>query len=194
MFHTALKENGEGLSYGITLSNLGSKISYSNDAITKDYIPANMGLGIAYTKVYDEVNKITFACDVNKLMVPTPPADTSANSMNNYYSEGVVSSWFKSFGDVPVSQELKEYQISVGAEYWYNDQFAFRTGYFYEDASQGDRKYFTVGAGLKYNMMGLNFSYVIPSGNGVTRDPLSNTLRFSILFNFAGNGGAKSGK
>ena len=95
----------------------------------------------------------------------------------------MVSSWFSSFGDAPggFSEELKEFQISVGAEYTYNDQFSFRAGYFYEAPTKGDRKYFTVGAGLNYNMFGLNFSYLIPSGSGINRNPLSNTLRFSIF-------------
>jgi hypothetical protein len=97
----------------------------------------------------------------------------------------VVGSWFSSFGDAPggFSEELKEFQVSVGGEYTYNDQFSLRLGYFYENPTKGDRQYFTVGAGLNYNVFGLNFSYLIPSGNGVNRNPLSNTLRFSILFN-----------
>ena len=95
----------------------------------------------------------------------------------------MISSWGSSFGDAGgFSEELKEFQVSLGAEYSYNDQFAFRAGYFYEDKLKGNRKYFTLGAGLKYNVFGLNFSYLIPSGNGVNRNPLSNTLRFSLVF------------
>ncbi len=190
VFHTAAKEKGDGLNWGITLSNLGSKISYSNDAITKDFIPANLGLGASYTKIYDESSKLTFALDINKLMVPTPPSLSDSAGLEDYHKQGVVSSWFKSFGDAPggFKEELKEFQISAGAEYWYNNQFAFRAGYFYEDATKGNRKYFTLGAGLKYNMFGLNFSYLLPSGNGVNRNPLSNTLRFSLLFDFDDSG------
>ncbi|MEP6626879.1 MAG: type IX secretion system outer membrane channel protein PorV [Ginsengibacter sp.] len=174
-----------GLNWGATLSNLGSKIGYTTDATEKDFIPANLGLGVAYVNVFDETSKITFGLDVNKLLVPTPPAVFDSAGLANYHSKGVVSSWFSSFGDAPggFSEELKEFQISVGAEYAYNDQFFFRAGYFYEAPTKGDRKYFTVGAGLNYNMFGLNFSYLIPSGSGINQNPLSNTLRFSILFN-----------
>src|SRR5215217_5276527 len=83
-----------------------------------------------------------------------------------------------------MSEELKEFQVSLGAEYWYNNQFAIRAGYFYEDKTKGNRKYFTLGAGLKYNVFGLNFSYIIPSGNGINQNPLSNTFRFGIVFDF----------
>ena len=177
-----------GLNWGAALTNLGAKIGYTNDATEKDFIPANLGLGIAYVNVFDEDSKITFGLDVNKLLVPTPPAIGDSLGLVNYHSKGVVGSWFSSFGDAPggFSEELKEFQISVGAEYVYMDQFAFRAGYFYENPIKGDRKYFTVGAGLNYNMMGLNFSYLIPSGTGINRNPLSNTLRFSILFDLGG--------
>ena len=178
-----------GLNWGATLTNLGAKIGYTNDATEKDFIPANLGLGIAYVNVFDEDSKITFGLDVNKLLVPTPPAINDSIGLVNYHNKGVVGSWFSSFGDAPggFSEELKEFQISVGAEYVYMDQFAFRAGYFYENPIKGDRKYFTLGAGLNYNMMGLNFSYLIPSGSGVNRNPLSNTLRFSILFDLGGS-------
>lgn len=182
---TALSSDGSGFNWGVTLSNLGSKISYTNDATEKDFIPANLGLGIAYVKAVDETNKLTFGLDINKLLVPTPPAIGDSAGLVNYHNKGVVSSWFSSFGDAPggFSEEIKEFQVSIGAEYSYNDQFAFRAGYFYEAPTKGDRKYFTVGAGLNYNMFGLNFSYLIPSGNGINRNPLSNTLRFSLIFN-----------
>jgi hypothetical protein len=174
-----------GLNWGVTLSNLGSKISYTNDASERDFIPANLGLGAAYVNVIDETSKVTFGLDINKLLVPTPPALGDEAALEAYHNKGVVSSWFSSFGDAPggFKEELKEFQISVGGEYTYNDQFSFRAGYFYENPLKGDRQYFTVGAGLNYNVFGLNFSYLIPSGNGVNRNPLSNTLRFSILFN-----------
>jgi hypothetical protein len=181
-FYKGTNAEGNGFDYGATLSNLGSKISYTSDANSKDYIPANLGLGMAYNKKFDADNKITFALDINKLMVPTPPSGTDSASLVDYRSKGVVSSWFSSFGDAG-KDELKEATIAVGSEYWYKDQFAFRAGYFYENKIKGDRRYFTLGAGLKYNMMGLNFSYLLPTGSGVNRNPLSNTLRFSLVYN-----------
>lgn len=189
LFHTGLKADGSGLNYGVTLTNLGSKISYTSDAKQKDYIPANIGVGVTYTKVLDETNKITFGLDLHKLLVPTPPSIGDSAGLVKYRSQGVVNSWFKSFGDAPggFNEEIKEIQASLGAEYWYNDQFALRAGYFYENPIKGNRKYFTLGAGLKYNNFGLNFSYLLPSGNGVNRNPLSNTLRFSLFFDFDGN-------
>ena len=184
-YHNGAKENGSGLNWGATLSNLGSKISYTSDASQKDFIPANLGLGAAYTKVFDESNKVTFALDLHKLLVPTPPAVGDSAGLANYRKKGVVSSWFSSFGDAPGkgSEEIKEINGSIGAEYWYNNQFAFRAGYFYENPAKGNRKYFTVGAGLKYNVFDLNFAYLFPSGNGVNRNPLSNTWRFGLIFN-----------
>ena len=187
LFHdgTQGSSKGSGLNWGVALSNLGSKISYTNDASEKDFIPANLGLGIAYVDAVDESNKVTFGLDINKLLVPTPPLVGDSAGLVAYHNKGVVGSWFSSFGDAPggFSEELKEFQISVGAEYSYNDQFSFRAGYFYENPTKGDRQYFTVGAGLNYNMFGLNFSYLVPSGSGVNRNPLSNTLRFSLIFN-----------
>lgn len=195
LFHTGVKEDGSGLNYGVTLSNLGSKISYTNDATQKDYIPANLGLGVAYTKVFDVNSKITFGLDLHKLLVPTPPAIGDSAGLVKYRNQGVVSSWFNSLGDAPggFSEELKEFQASLGAEFWYQNQFALRAGYFYENPLKGNRQYFTVGAGLKYQTFGLNFSYLLPSGNGVNRNPLSNTLRFSLIFDFgdAGESAAK---
>ncbi len=183
-FHNGAKENGAGFSWGATLSNLGGKIGYTDDADQKDFIPANLGIGGAYTKVFDADNKLTFALDLNKLLVPTPPAIGDSAGLVDYRSKGVVSSWFSSFGDAPDGggEELREVTASIGAEYWYKNQFAFRAGYFYEHPDKGNRKYFTLGAGLKYNMIGINFAYLMPSGSGVNRNPLSNTLRFSLSF------------
>jgi hypothetical protein len=192
LFHdgTGSDPNASGLNWGIALHNLGSKISYTNDATQKDYIPANLGIGVAYTKVFDETSKATFGLDINKLLVPTPPlitGNTSTDLANiaKYRNKGVLSSWVSSFGDAPggVSEELREVQVSLGAEYMYNNQFAFRAGYFYEAPTKGNRQYFTIGAGINYNMYGLNFSYLIPSGGGVNRNPLANTIRFSLIFN-----------
>ena len=192
LFHdgTGGKPNASGLNWGIALHNLGSKISYTNDATQKDYIPANLGIGIAYTKVFDETSKVTFGLDINKLLVPTPPRFTGNTSSDSaaivkYRSKGVLSSWFSSFGDAPggVGEELREVQVSLGAEYMYNNQFAFRAGYFYEAPTKGNRQYFTIGAGINYDKFGLNFSYLIPSGGDVNRNPLANTVRFSLIFN-----------
>ncbi len=187
-FHNGEKENGEGLNWGATLSNLGGKISYTSDANQKDFIPANLGVGVAYTKVFDEENKITFAADLHKLLVPTPPAVGDSAGLVSYRNKGVVSSWFSSFGDASggISEEIQELNVAIGAEYWYNNQFAFRAGYFYENPNKGNRKFFSVGAGLKYNVFGLNFAYLFPSGSGVNRNPLSNTYRFGLVFDFDG--------
>ncbi len=190
MFYTGIKEDGSGFNYGVALTNLGTKISYTSDASQKDYIPANLGLGISYTKAFDETSKITFGLDINKLMVPTPPLVGDSAGLVEYRSKSVVSSWFSSFADAPggFSEELQEFQLSVGTEFWYLNQFAVRAGYFYENPAKGNRQYFTAGAGLKYNTFGINFSYLIPSGNGITRNPLSNTLRFSLLFDIGEKG------
>jgi hypothetical protein len=171
---------------------LGSKISYSSDATQKDFIPANLGVGVAYTKVFDEANKITFALDLNKLLVPTVKVDSSGYSSNaaiaKYHNMGVASSWFNSFGEGGgASEEVKEVNIAVGAEYFYNNQFGFRAGYFYENPKKGNRKYFTVGAAIKYSVAALNFSYVFPTGSGTTRIPLSNTYRFGLVFDLGGD-------
>jgi hypothetical protein len=187
-YYDGKNDAGTGWAFGAAMTNLGSKIAYTDNADQKDFIPANLGLGTTYTKAIDEQNKITFGIDLNKLMVPTPPAEGDTVALMAYRTKGVVSSWFSSFGDAPdgFKEELKEFQVSIGAEYWYNNQFALRAGYFYEDKTKGNRKYFTMGVGLKYNIFGLNFSYLLPSGSGVNRNPLSNTLRFSLLFDFDG--------
>ena len=195
LYHDGNGKDGEGFSYGVVLSNLGSKIGYTNDAQNKDYIPANLGIGVAYTSVFDESNRITFGLDMNRLLVPTPPLATGSTSTDSanlagYRSKSVISSYFSSFGDAGgFGNELKKFQVSLGAEYVYNEQFAVRAGYFYEDVSQGNRKYFTAGLGLKYNVIGINLSYLIPSGQGITRNPLSNTLRFGISFDLDGGNG-----
>lgn len=173
-------------SAGLVFSNIGGKISYNSTR--KDFIPANMGLGAAYTMQLDEYNKFTLALDVNKLLVPTPiDSSTDPNQVKYYIPEkSVVSGIFGSFSDAPggFNEELREFQISVGAEYWYQNQFALRAGYFYEDKTKGDRKYLTVGIGLRYKVFQINGSYLVPSGSGINRNPLSNTFRFSLMFEF----------
>jgi hypothetical protein len=194
-YYNAKNAAGDGWAFGATMTNLGAKVSYTDNADMKDFIPANLGLGTAWTKNFNEQNKLTFGLDVNKLLVPTPPSDLSdPNAIAKYRKKSVVGSWFSSFGDAPdgFDEEMKEFQISVGGEYWYNNQFALRAGYFWEDKTKGNRRYFTTGIGIKYNIFGLNFSYLLPSGSGVSRNPLSNTLRFSVLFDLDGSSGSSS--
>ena len=186
-FHNGVNEKGEGLNWGATLSNLGGKVSYTDDNTQKDFIPANLGLGTSYTKVFDEDNKLTFALDINKLLVPTP--DTGLANITAYRSTSVVSSWGKGLTSAPGggSEKIKEFTTAIGAEYWYKDQFAFRAGYFYENPTKGNRRYATVGAGLKYSSLGINLAYIFPSGSGISRNPLSNTIRFSLIFDMDGD-------
>ena len=192
-YHHGAAANGSGFNWGATLSNLGAKISYTDDATQKDYIPANFGIGASYTKAFDADNTVTFAIDLNKLLVPTPPIAKAGESdtafelrVKDYRTKGVVSSWFSSFGDSEDNGgELREVTASIGAEYWYKNQFAFRAGYFYEHPDKGNRKFFTIGAGLKYNMIGINLSYLLPTGSGTNRNPLSNTIRFGLAFDMA---------
>ena len=189
-YHDGKNDVGNGWTWGVALTNLGSKIAYTDNADQRDFIPANLGIGGTYNKNFNTQNKITVGIDINKLLVPTPPVEPYTQAdLDNYRSQSVISSWFTSFTDAPggFSEELKEFQVSLGAEYWYNNQFALRVGYFYEDKTKGNRRYFTMGLGLKYNLFGLNFSYLLPSGSGVNQNPLSNTLRFSIMFDLDGS-------
>jgi hypothetical protein len=178
IYYDGKDEAGDGFTFGGTLTNLGAKIAYTDNADQKDFIPANFGLGFTWNKAFDEQNKLMLGVDLNKLLVPTFEGNpSSTQDLEEYRRKGVVGSWFGSFSDFP-----GQANVSIGAEYWYNNQFAFRAGYFFEDKNRGNRRYFTAGLGLKYNIFGLNFSYLAPSGNGTTQNPLSNTLRFSILF------------
>lgn len=168
-------------SAGAVLSNMGSKITYSQER--KDFLPMNLGLGTAYSYKIDAHNRITGGLDLNKTVVPMPKL--MEDEFGYHYweppTESVVSGFFSSFASAPKGYGTT---VSLGGEYWYQEQFALRAGYFYEDAHNGDRKYFTVGLGLKYNVFGLDFSYLIPSGGGTARNPLSNTLRFTLGFAF----------
>jgi len=184
VYYNGANEDGQGWSIGAAFSNLGSKIGYTSDASQKNYIPANFGVGVGHTWVSNEVHKITLNAELNKLLVPAPPvvtgdSATDTQAFSSYNKDGVVSGWFKSFSNNAMA-------YSVGAEYMYNDQFALRAGYYGDTKAMGKRSYFTMGVGLNYNIFGLNFSYLLPSGNGVNRNPLSNTLRFSLLFNLGG--------
>jgi hypothetical protein len=185
IYYVSNPEDLTGLSLGLAMTNMGSKISYTGDATQKDFIPANMTLGAMYTIISNEVNRISLGMDIHKLMVPTPPLLGDSAGMTNYRSKSVVGSWFSSFGDAPggFSEEFEEFAFSLGGEFIYNEQFAVRAGYFYENKNKGNRQYFSMGAGFKYNNLDINLSYLIPSGTGVNRNPLSNTIRFSLLFN-----------
>jgi hypothetical protein len=181
-----LKENTEtgqssAFRLGGTIRNLGNKISYSGGR--RDFLPTTLGIGGAYDYNIDEFNKITVAVDFTKLLVPTPQLDTNGNQIYNT-SDGVISGIFKSFGDAPGggSEEFQEINTSIGLEYSYQNQFFGRAGYFYENRYKGDRRFLTLGAGVKYSMFALNLAYLVPSGAGVNRNPLSNTLRFSLVF------------
>jgi hypothetical protein len=198
-YRQPLKVNGQKsfISSGINISNIGAKVSYT-ETVAKDFIPTNLRLGVAFETELDEYNSIGFMVDFNKLLVPTPPEYKLNDStglpevdpQGNYViargksnDVGVVSGIFQSFNDAPAGfgEEMREVSLSIGAEYWYDRQFAFRAGYFHEHATKGNRKYFTLGVGLKLNVFGLDFSYLIPTGQ---QNPLENTLRFSILFDF----------
>jgi hypothetical protein len=186
LYYSNQSELGDGLSLGLALTNLGSKIGYTDDVNARDFIPANLTLGGVYTRVVNEVNKVSFGLDIHKLMVPTPPSLGDSAGLASYRSKGVVGSWFSSFGDAPggFGEELREFYFSLGAEYVYNDLFSVRAGYFHEDKTKGNRQYFSIGTGIKWSTFTLNFSYLIPSGAGVNRNPLSNTLRFGLIFDF----------
>lgn len=177
MFYTKSFEKTEGkintFNFGAVISNLGSKISYNSTR--RDFIPQNLGIGAAYTAQMDEYNKITFALDVNKLLVPALSFSGSDTSLS--IIDGIAKSF--STGD-----QLRQLTAALGAEYWYQNTIAFRAGYFYEDKTNGDRQYITCGLGVKYNVFQLNASYLVPQGSGITRNPLSNTLRFSLIFEF----------
>lgn len=162
---------------GLNISNIGNKISYE-DGGEKTFLPTNMKLGGASTFYIDSFNEFTFALDINKLLVPTP----SNRDLSNV---SVPSGIFSSFSDAPggFKEEMQELSYSTGLEYWYNKQFALRTGYFYESPSKGDRQYLTVGAGLKYSIFNIDFAYLLANQN---KSPLANTLRFSLVFNFEG--------
>ncbi|MFT4663644.1 MAG: hypothetical protein ACI8YQ_001456 [Polaribacter sp.] len=178
------------LTAGLAVSNLGTKISYTK-SINKDYIPTNLGLGAAWSINADEFNSITFALDINKLLVPTPclsenpgDCDTDGNDILDYKEKSMFGGVLGSFSDAPGggAEEFRELMYSIGVEYWYDKQFAVRAGYYHEHASKGNRKFFTVGLGLKYNIFGLNFSYLVPTTQ--QRNPLDNTLRFTLMFDF----------
>ncbi|WP_320814644.1 type IX secretion system outer membrane channel protein PorV [Flavobacterium sp.] len=181
---------------GFNLQNMGPKISYDNDDLNDNFMPANLRLGVGFDFIFDEYNKITVTGETTKLLVPTPPKvgdednsgtidNTDYTIANNEYRKiGWVSGIFQSFGDAPdgLSEEFKEFTYALGAEYWYQDSFALRTGYFHESEVKGARRFFTLGAGFKYNVVKIDVSYLFSASK--VRNPLENTLRFSLTFNF----------
>ncbi len=176
---------------GLFLSNLGAKLSYSDDDYDKEFLPSNLRLGGRYTNKLDDYNKISVMLDMNKLLVPTPPYTLDnvnypsrfAENRTDYNNISAIAGVLQSFYDAPggFSEELQELQLSVGAEYWYAETFAFRAGYFYEHANKGGRKYVTLGFGLRYNYFSGDFSYLIPTTK-IASNPLSNTIRISLGF------------
>lgn len=186
------------LKFGMVLKNIGTKVSYTENG-EQDYLPANLGIGTAFTMNIDDKNAITVALDINKLLVPTPVAayledengnisanpayDANSDGIADFKQQSMVSSLFSSFADAPggAMEELNEIMFSAGLEYWYNKMFAVRAGYYYEHVNKGNRQFFSVGVGVKYKIFNFNFSYILPSSKS-TVNPLDNTLRFSLLF------------
>jgi hypothetical protein len=191
------------ISFGMNISNIGKKISYT-ETITRDFIPINLRIGTDISTEIDEYNKMSFAIDFNKLLVPSPPIyDTDGNLIAGKDPEvSVVSGMFQSFGDAPgqidengdpvpgsiFKEEMREINVSAGFEYWYANQFALRAGYFHEHDTKGGRKYLTFGSGVKYNVFALDFSYLISTSNIGGTNPLANTMRFTLVFDLGAMG------
>jgi len=180
------------IDFGFNISNIGAKISYSSSSTLRDFLPTNLRIGPSFTMNIDDYNRLSFAVDLNKLLVPTPPIyypDSVGPDGKKVIEKGmdpdvsVVRGMIQSFYDAPYGfkEELEEINVVIAAEYWYNKLFAIRAGYFWESKYKGDRQFFTLGAGLRYNVFGLDFSYLIPIQNN---NPLQNTLQFTLLFTF----------
>jgi hypothetical protein len=174
-------------SFGTNISNIGSKISYSN-AGPKYFLPANLKLGVANTINLDDFNQVTLTVDFNKLLVPTPPIrDADGNIIKGKDDNvSVPAGIFGSFSDAPggFSEELQEISISPGFEYWYNQLFALRAGYYYQNPNKGGAHYLTAGVGFKYSSYTFDFSYLAASQQN---SPLANTLRFTLSASFGGD-------
>lgn len=183
---------------GFNISNIGTKMSYTaNEANEKDFLPTNLRLGSGFNLHIDDYNELSWEINFNKLLVPTPPIyaidstgsiikDTEGNLVIEAGKDpnvGVVQGMFQSFYDAPggFKEEMQEITIGTGFEYWYAHQFAVRAGYFYEHPNKGNRQYVTLGVGVRYNIFTLDFSYLIAT---TQRNPLANTLRFSLMFTF----------
>ena len=180
---------------GFNIQNLGPKISYDNDDFNNNFLPANLKIGTGFDFILDDYNKVALNVEFNKLLVPTPqnpdlngdgtvaPEERNQNN-DNYRSIGWASGVFKSFGDAPdgFGEEVKEVTYAVGAEYLYQDSFAMRLGYFHESPLKGARQFLSLGAGFKYNVVKVDVSYLFSASK--VKNPLENTLRFSLTFNF----------
>lgn len=181
---------------GFNFQNMGPKMSYDNDDINANFLPANMKLGGGFDFILDEYNKIAVNVEVSKLLVPTPQNPTDLNgdgiidetekqqNRDDYQSINWFSGMFQSFTDAPggFSEELKEVTYSLGSEYVYQDAFSFRAGYFHENPDKGAREFFSLGAGFKYSAVKIDVSYLFSASK--IQNPLENTLRFSLTFNF----------
>ncbi|RDC64674.1 type IX secretion system outer membrane channel protein PorV [Adhaeribacter pallidiroseus] len=161
------------LSLGGNISNIGAKIAYTN-ADRKDFLPTNLKLGTAFTMELDPFNTLTLAVDANKLLVPSQGAN---------FNQSVPSAIFSSFGDAPggFSEEMQEVVLNTGLEYWYNQLFAARLGYFYESPDKGDRHYLSLGLGVRTQKFGLDAAYLVPNRDRTS--PLSSTIRFTLHLN-----------
>ncbi|MDA9201749.1 type IX secretion system outer membrane channel protein PorV [Flavobacteriaceae bacterium] len=168
---------------GFNISNIGPKLKYEDEG-QSDFLPTNLKLGGGFDFIFDSYNKLAVSLEINKLLVPSPSVVGTDGSYRQPADVGVLSGIFKSFGDAPdgFSEELKEFTWSLGAEFMYDESFALRAGYFNENELKGARKFFTLGAGFKYNVIDVDLSYLISAGRVI--NPLENTLRFSLTFNF----------
>jgi hypothetical protein len=180
---------------GFNFQNLGPKINYDNDVTNTNFIPSNMRLGGGFDFIFDDYNKVSVSSEFTKLLVPTPQnpdlngdgvvtSDERTQNIRNYKNIGWVSGVFDSFNDAPngISEELKEFTWALGAEYTYQDSFSIRGGYFNESVEKGARKFISLGAGFKYQIVKIDLSYLFAASK--IRNPLENTLRFSLTFNF----------
>lgn len=175
---------------GFNIQNLGPKLSYDNDEFSSNFLPTNLRLGAGFDFIMDEYNTIGFTLETTKLLVPTPQYEEGMTreekdkADDDYQKTNWVSGVFQSFGDAPggFKEELQEFTIGAGVEYMYQESFALRLGYFSENENKGARKYFTLGAGFKYNIMKIDVSYLMSTSK--VQNPLENTLRFSLTFNF----------
>lgn len=175
-YYNGLDDDGRGVTAGLNIANIGTgKIKYGETGNDGGYLPARIGVGAGYHIPFQNNDRIGFTVDVNKSLVPLMPSgDDGFEKLMNY---SVLESYGKGIGNEALS-------VSAGAEYNYQDLFAFRAGYFAETKAYGGRSYLAVGAGVFYGQAGLNLAYIIPSGSGVNRNALSNTLRLGIAFNF----------
>jgi len=173
---------------GIDISNIGNKMTYSNEQ-QKTFLPINLRIGGSAGLNLDSYNKLSFAVDFNKLLVPTPPYyDKDGNIIDGKSRDvPVVKGMFQSFTDAPrgFSEEMHEITYGLGLEYRYRETFAVRSGYFHEHPTKGNRRYFTMGIGLELNMIGIDFSYLIATQG--RNNPLNNTLRLTLILNLGKN-------